>query len=297
VRLSDLLFLVLAVVLAASLASIRFYPSRQEFMSANTAWDGIKGYAQYSGASHIDNLEDLPSDPEHSVLLAIPYLEYQPYQLDMIKQFVSDGGTLIVMDDFGSGNQLLEFLDIEIRFDHRLLLDPLFCYKNPNLPLVTDFSNGIKEAGIKSLLFNHASALNKVAKVDALAWSSNASFLDTDKNGAFDLNEPQGPLVVAAVKKANKGLVTMVADTGLILNSMLDKNDNHNFMKYLTGQKGWPDKLLIDRAHLAKSTLDESKIKTSIARDLMSNPYLLLGIVAVIFAIIAGYVLKRGVNR
>lgn len=292
-KLSDLLLLTLVLVLAVSLASIWFYPSGQEFMAANTTWDGIRDYTEKSRSTQIDSLEDLPSTPEQSVLIAIPYLDYQPQDLDEIKQFVSDGGTLIVMDDFGFGNQLLESLDIDIRFDHRLLLDPLFCYKNQYLPLITDFSSGLKAYGINSLVFNHGSVLDKVAKEETLAWSSKASFLDENSNGVLDANEPQGPLAVAAVIKIDKGLVEVVADTSLIINSMIVKNDNQGFMAYLTGKRGPPEKLLIDRAHLSKSTLDESKIKTGSARELLSDPYVLVGITAVIFAIIARYTYKR----
>jgi hypothetical protein len=297
VRLFDFLFVTLAIVLAASLASIWFYPSRQEFMTGNAMWDGIRDYARENGAANIDNLDSLPNAFEKSVLVAIPYLDYQPDELQKLRQFVNEGGTLIVMDDFGFGNRLLESLDINIRFDHRLLLDPLFCYKNQYLPLITDFSSGIKEAGITSLVFNHASVLNHVDKESALAWSSETSFLDVNNNGVLDTSEPQGPFVVAAGEKVNKGTVQLVSDTSLIINSMVVKNDNYSFVNYLASYKGQPENLLIDRSHLSKSPLDMSKIEVNSAREFLSNPYALIGIVAIIFVIITIYIQKRGENR
>lgn len=296
-RLFDFLFVTLAIVLAASLASIWFYPSRQEFMTGNAMWDGIRDYARENGAANIDNLDSLPNAFEKSVLVAIPYLDYQPDELQKLRQFVNEGGTLIVMDDFGFGNRLLESLDINIRFDHRLLLDPLFCYKNQYLPLITDFSSGIKEAGITSLVFNHASVLNHVDKESALAWSSETSFLDVNNNGVLDTSEPQGPFVVAAGEKVNKGTVQLVSDTSLIINSMVVKNDNYSFVNYLASYKGQPENLLIDRSHLSKSPLDMSKIEVNSAREFLSNPYALIGIVAIIFVIITIYIQKRGENR
>jgi hypothetical protein len=293
VKLFDLVFVTLAIVLAASLASIWFYPSRQEFMTGNAMWDGIRDYAQESGAGNIDNLDSLPNSPDKSVLVAIPYLDYQPEELQKLKQFVNEGGTLIVMDDFGFGNRLLESLDITIQFDHRLLLDPLFCYKNQYLPLITDFSSAIKEAGVTSLVFNHASVLNKVDKDSALAWSSGTSFLDNNNNGVLDTGEPQGPFVVAAGKRVKKGMVQLVSDTSLIINSMVIKNDNYDFVNYLASYKGQPENLLIDRSHLSKSPLDMSKIEVNGAREFLSNPYVMIGIVATIFVIITRYIQKR----
>ena len=140
-KLSDLLFLTLVIVLAVSLASIWFYPSMQEFMEGNTMWNGIRDFSRESGASNIDSLEDLPDSPENVVLVAIPYKDYRPDELEELKQFLTTAAALIIlMDDFGFGNQLLASLDMPVRFDHRVLLDPVFCYKNQYFPLITEFS-------------------------------------------------------------------------------------------------------------------------------------------------------------
>jgi hypothetical protein len=300
VKLSDLIFLTLVIVLAISLASIWFYPSMQEFMEGNTMWNGIRDFSRESGASNIDALEDLPDSTENVVLVAIPYMDYRPDDLEKLKRFVNDGGTIIVMDDFGFGNQLLASLDIPMRFDHRVLLDPIFCYKNQYLPLITEFSSEVREFGITSLVFNHASVLNSVDKEDALAWSSSASFLDVNNNSVLDIDEPQGPFVVAAGKKVNRGMVQIVSDTSLIINSMVVKNDNHRFVNYLTSSKGQPENLLLDRSHLTKSPLDVSRIKVNTARAFFSNPFTLVGILAVIFVIITRYTFytfKKGENH
>jgi len=292
-RLYDLVILTLIIVLATSLASIWFYPSRQEFMEGNPLWDGIQDYLRDSGAKNIDTLVDLPVLYSKSVLIAIPYLDYQPEEMQPIKQFINEGGTLILMDDFGFSNRLLEYLGITIQIDHRLLLDPLFCYKNQNLPLITDFSASVKEAGVTNLIFNHASVLNSVEKKDALAWSSSASFLDTNNNGLLDKNEPQGPFTVAAVKKINKGTVYIISDTSLVLNSMIEKNDNRAFLNYFFNPKGQPEVLLIDRSHLPKSNLDVSKIKIASVRMFFSNPYILIGVCALVFMLIIRYIYSK----
>jgi hypothetical protein len=293
-KLSDLLILTLAIVVAVSLASIWFYPSMQEFMPGNDSWNGIQDFSRESGARIIDTLENLPSSPQKSILVVIPYLEYHADELDKLKGFVDAGGILLVMDDFGSGNDLLKSLGIQMQFNHRLLLDPLFFYKNQYLPLITDFSSDIKAEGINSVLFNHGSVLSNVEKEEAIAWSSSSSFLDINGNGVSDVGEPLGPFVVAAIQNVNKGMVLVVSDTSLILNSMLEKNDNRRFLGYLISQKGPPENLLVDRAHLKKSLLESGQLQFNSIRSFLSNPYAQIGLTAVIFVIIIRYTYKKG---
>ena len=113
----------------------------------------------------------------------------------------------------------------------------------------------------------------------------------------LDTDEPQGPFAVAAGKKVNGGRLQVISDTSLIINSMLVKNDNHRFVSYLASHNGPPETLLLDRSHLDKSPLDESRIKVNNARTFFSNPYILVGILAVIFVIITRYTFKKGENH
>jgi hypothetical protein len=293
-KIASLLGIVFLIVLVISLVSIWFYPSLQDFMAGNTMWNGIRDFSNELEVKHIDSLNDLPSLPEQDVLICIPYIEYDDNDLARLKGFVEKGGILIMMDDFGYGNGFLENAGINARFSNDILLDPLFCYKNQYLPRITDFSAQIKESGITVIGLNHATSLNNVEGTKVLASSSNMSYLDTNKNGARDDNEPQGPFVIAAEYRIGNGIIELVADPSLIINTMVEKNDNYNFMKYLIYNNGEPVNVLLDRSHLTKSPLDTSKINLAAAREIISNPYALLGITAVIFAIITGYTYRKG---
>jgi hypothetical protein len=293
-KIASLLGIVFLIVLVISLVSIWFYPSLQDFMAGNTMWNGIRDFSNELEVKHIDSLNDLPSLPEQDVLICIPYIEYDDNDLARLKGFVEKGGILIMMDDFGYGNGFLENAGINARFSNDILLDPLFCYKNQYLPRITDFSAQIKESGITVIGLNHATSLNNVEGTKVLASSSNMSYLDTNKNGARDDNEPQGPFVIAAEYRIGNGIIELVADPSLIINTMVEKNDNYNFMKYLIYNNGEPVNVLLDRSHLTKSPLDTSKINLAAAREIISNPYTLVGITAVIFAIITGYTYRKG---
>ena len=293
-RVSSVIFSVIALVLAISLLSIWFYPSIQDFMAGNTMWNGIKSFSSEFDAENIDSLDELPGMPQGTVLISIPYLELSDDELAEIKQFVNDGGTLLLMDDYGFGNSVLEYLGVSVRFSNQPLLDPLFCYKNPWLPKITDFSPEVKESGINAVVLNHATVLTNAVASDIIAWSSGYSFLDTNENESWDQDEPRGPFPIAAKLNLGKGLVAIASDPSIMINSMVDRDDNYAFIQYLISHNGEEMDALIDRSHIAKAPLDISKMRLRSGREMLSSPYALVGIIALIFVGVSRYTLWKG---
>ena len=293
-RVSSVLFAIVATVLVISLLCIWFYPSIQDFMAGNTMWNGMRDSCGEFNADNIDSFDELPGLPQDIVLLNIPYLEYRDQELSRMKEFLDDGGTLLLMDDYGYGNSLLSYLGVDVRFANVPLLDPLFCYKNQWLPRITDFTPEVREKGIDVLMLNNATALTNVTDSEAIAWSSGTSFLDTDENGDKDEGEPEGPLAVAAELQVGKGRLILVSDPSIIINTMVSRDDNNAFVTYLTRPEGEQNRLLIDRSHLTQTPLDVSKTRLARARETMSSPPALLGFTAIIFVVVARYTLKKG---
>ena len=291
---SRLMSLVVIIVVLVSVASIWFYPSVQAFMASNTEWNGINKFCNDFNVQNTDSLTALPDAPQQDVLITIPYLAYSPDQLMQMEQFVESGGKLILMDDFGFGNSFLEYAGIPARFDNIPLLDPLFNYKNEYFPRILTFNSSITVTGIQVIVFDHGTALSGVSQSQALAWSSNMSFLDNNKNGNVDSNDPKGPFVVAADYSLGKGTVDLVSGPSLIMNAVPGANDNNAFLTYLINSNGTPDTVLFDRANMPNAPLDMAKLALANLRRIISEPYVLLGIVALVFVIITGYTYRRG---
>jgi hypothetical protein len=286
--------LVIILVVFVSLAAIWFYPSVQAFMASNTMWNGINKFSKEFNVQNIDSFAALPVAPKQDVLIAVPYVPYTTDELAQMKQFVENGGKLVMMDDFGYGNSFLEYAGIPARFDNTPLLDPLFNYKNEYFPRILDFNESVTGSGIKVIAFNHGTALSGVSQSQALAWSSSMSFLDTNQNGNLDPGETQGPFVVAASISLGEGTVDLVSDSSMIMNAAAGSNDNNAFVNYLMTSNGTPAKVLFDRSQVTKSPLDASKIQLDNMRGVLSNPYTLVGIVALVFVIITWYIYRRG---
>jgi hypothetical protein len=285
---------VAAIVLIISLLCIWFYPSVQDFMAGNAMWNGIGDFCDEFGADNIDSLEELPEPAEGVVLVVIPYIEYSATERDRLQEFVEGGGTLLLMDDYGYGNDLLAQFGLRARFSHQPLLDPLFCYKNQSMPRITDFAPDMEGSGVELVMLNHATGLVDTDDVTIIAWSSSASFIDANGNGVEDEGEVPGPWPVAAETRLGRGRLVMVSDPSTIINTMVGRDDNYAFINHLIESGGEPVAILVDRAHLHRTPLDVSQARLDDTRAVLSSPYALVGITAMVFAVTAGYTLKKG---
>lgn len=293
-RVSSVLFAVVVLIIVISLLSIGFYPSIQDFMASNTMWNGINHFSREHNVGIIESLDELPDVANETVLVVIPYLEYSNEELSKLEGFVEDGGNLLLMDDYGHGNSVLTYLGVSVRFTNKTLLDPLFCYKNQWLPRITDFAPRMEGNSINTIVFNHATTLTNIEQTDVIAWSSAASFLDINENKSQDDDEPNGPFPVVAEVHFGKGLIVLMSDPSIIINSMMDIDDNHKLITYLTTHESDQKAILVDTSHLTKTPLDVSKTRLTGIREILSTPYPLLGIVALVFVVVYRYTLRKG---
>jgi hypothetical protein len=282
--LRKLLTITLGLVFIVSLVSIWFYPAIQDFMLANPFWNGLRDFSRESGVEWAESLAAVSENPESTTLIAIPYTRYDREDLEAIESFVQGGGLLVLLDDYGYGNEVLEAMGLGVRFIGLPLLDPLYAYKNAWLPRITDFDAGLSDAGIRAVVLNHATALAGLESPQVMAWSSETSFLDSDGSGEFDEGEPRGPFAIAAVLQLGRGTVVLVSDPSIMVNSMFGRDDNRAFLAHLIGQHD-TGSVLLDVSHLSRTPLDQSKLRLDQARERIAHPYsvaALLGVVVLL---------------
>lgn len=260
-------------------------------MIGNTMWNGIKNFSSEVSAAQLDSIKNLPGEPGNSVLISIPYLPYVAEDLEKIRGFVEGGGTLLLADDYGYGNQVLERLGVQARFDGRPLLDPLFCYKNQWMPKVIDFT---APGNFKTLILNHATALNQVPFEQVIAWSEESSYIDSNENQAWDKGESKGRLPVVAQTRVGKGVVIIISDPSLMINTMIGQADNRAFIVHLLGSQDNRKNILFDISHLSQTPLDVSKSWLDRMREIMREPYPLLAVILVIIIGISIWMTRIG---
>lgn len=270
--------LILTIVLLIILATgVWFFPSDDDFRTDNPFWNGTKEINSIIPTSPLTSLAGLPASPQGVTLILIPYLDFSLAELKELNNFVRQGGTLILADDYGYGNQVLEYLGLKARFSGEPLLDPLSNYKNEWFPLIPHLTPSPLTANAERLLFNHATSLIDVEAGETLAQSSSFSFLDLNSSKSWEKGEPTGPLPVVSCHKLGRGQVILIADPSLFINSMQGMEDNHRFIQNLATIT--TSKLLIDQSHLPPSDLHQTKKLLARLRGYLMTPAGTLGLV------------------
>ncbi len=276
--------MLLAVVSVIILAVVVWvFPSDEDFQTENPFWNGSSELSLNHSFIPLESLAELPAAPAGTTLVLIPYINFTPSELEDIERFVTAGGMLVLADDYGFGNEVLEYLGVEARFAGQVLLDPLFNYKNERLPRIFDLSPDSLTSGIDSLVLNHATCLTGVADSNVLALSSSFSFLDLNDNEEWDIDEPTGPLPVISQHTLADGRIILVSDPSIFINSMNTLDDNYTIIENIAEVTS--SQLLIDQSHLPYSDLHQTKGVLASIRSALTTPVGTLALVMVLLII------------
>jgi len=251
-----LVILTIALVIILVIV-VWFFPSNEDFRAENPFWNGTRDISSITPASPLTSLFELPSSPQGATLILIPYLDFTPAELEELNSFVTRGGTLVLADDYGFGNQVLEYLGLKSRFSGQAIFDPLFNYKNKWFPRISHLISNSVTSNTESLVFNHATCLIDVETKNVLAQSSSFSFLDLNGNEEWDEDEPTGPLPVISCHNLDSGQIILISDPSIFINSMETMESNYDFIQNIVSST--TSRLLIDQSHLPPSNLHQTK--------------------------------------
>jgi hypothetical protein len=261
-----LLALTLSIVWAAS------SPIDDPYSTLNTQWNGTSALAEKGFlAVSTDLTKTLSSTNGAAVLLVMgPSRIFTRLEANLLADFVWKGGFLVVADNFGSSNGLLDLLGLPVRFDGRLLVDPLFYRKQSLFPAISDFSPSELSAGLDELMLDYATVLNIVSEgsVKLLANSSPFSFLDLDQDGKKDPQEPSGPFPVLAKLELGRGVVVLFTSPASFANGLIHEANNiiliENIIKRAIVRQASQSEagtvLLLDETHLEPSPFTPAKL-------------------------------------
>jgi hypothetical protein len=263
------------VALALSIIWAANSPIDDPYSMHNMQWSGTSALAQKGFVAVTAGLTDtLSSTNATKVLLVMaPSRLFSREEASSIADVARKGGLLVIADNFGSGNSLLSFLGLPIKFDNRLLLDPLFYRKQPLFPVVLDFSESEFSADLGELVLDYATILDvgDTSKVKVLASSSAFSFLDSNQDGQKSLQEPSGPFPVLAELQLGEGKVLLFTSPASLGNGLMDEANNsaliENIVKY--GSKSEHRSVfLYDETHLEHYPFTSTKL---VARQLVTS--------------------------
>ncbi len=219
----------------------------------------------------------------NSVLCVLgPTLDFSIIEASALIDFFVSGSCLIIADDFGSGNRILDNLALlippqyfpsepfgftlrsAVRFEQRLLLDAGSNDDGkPLLPAITSFNDGgaIFQT-TQRVVMNYATGIQGIGgNFTVIATSSPNSWVTSDwNNPAYDpeRGDTAGPFTLIGVLSVANGLIVLVSDPSIFINDMIDRADNRSFalelFTYLAEQTN-TNTIIIDHNHLSWSPL------------------------------------------
>ena len=238
------------------------YPKINDLWVENQFWNGLSSFYSIELPVRIDSLTELEItvNPSGSTLFIIgPYQGFTMVDAESILNYLGRGGTLVLLDDFGSGNQLLSLLGLDVRFDSRVMIDPIFRDRNMVLPRAIT----IAYPTVEYIVLNYPTTLTNVDTEYVTVWSSPVSYLlsemDEEPNG-YSSNP-----VVAEIPFDN-GKIVLISDSSIFINGMIEKGDNLELLEYLS--KG---SSMIDESHILETRL-------SLFQSVLANIYRVTGV-------------------
>ncbi|MFW6121027.1 MAG: DUF4350 domain-containing protein [Petrotogales bacterium] len=193
-------------------------------------------------------------DPSNSSILIIgPRTSFTSREIQYLTGFLNQGGTLLLADDFGTGNEILEGINASSRFSGDLLLDLSF-EKKASFVNVYDFFNHSHPLlqNVSHILLNYPTSIKPGGKASVLAVSTEMSWLDEKVNGKQDEGEKSDSYPVLVVEGYGNGTLVLFSGPSLLINSMKNQLDNlkfrNNLLNYLNR-----DRVIIDESHRAVS--------------------------------------------
>lgn len=279
-------YLLLVTILVLTTLSVVIYtiPEEGDFRAENPSWNGFSQGVQAAEITKLSIITDLAPPYTDKSLIIVPYTELPQDALSTIEDFVSGGGTLLLADDFGYGNGLLEYLGLSARFSNTALLDPVLCYQNRWLPLVVRFSPGPLTNGLTEIVLNHPTALTGIDEENTIAWSSSLSFRDDNHNDIWDPGEIYGPFPVIAQYAFGEGQIILASDPSIFINSNQQLADNARLLQNINNLTG--GELLFDESFLPTNNRAISKDYLVQFRDWISTPFGTMILVTAVLSLI-----------
>lgn len=231
--------LILIISILLIIAFFRFSENGEDFSIYNPDWNGATQIKDLISENHTvislparQDLSLLKSNRSALVVLG-PRSNFSENEIEIIQKFVRSGGLLVLADDFGTGNQLLNRFTTSVSFSGLLLQDDVSFWKNSTLAAVT-----ANIENVSNITMNYPTSL-------VIPDRSISVLANTSRFGWLSKNESRGPQTdreresypVIAELAFGQGKIVVISDPSIFINSMLPMQDNRLLLGKLVEER------------------------------------------------------------
>ena len=276
------IMLIVGVSIMIMPLSVPVFKSSADYSVLNTDWNGVSSFGRllYSKGEISPVLSTYDSmdlgERKGTLIIVGPNLDFTNEEIWELKRFLENGNTLILADDFGTGNEILEGLGLEQRFGRGELITPIYS-KNYHYPITTEIMDSDLSKNVEKIVMYNPSVILNPQNV--LVYTPNSSIFK-NSYGAFALMEK--------IEYGN-GEIMLISDPDIFTNSLF--RENEEFIKNILDYASGP--FFIDEAHHRDFNPYSSgtiTIRRTVNKDLIF--YYILLVAAIAFIIESGIWLK-----
>ena len=273
------------VLLCATLILVCHLSSNSlEFSQYNSGWNGTSQFFSDLDRHRLVGISDstqLNAYPANATLFIIaPYRQPTTGERAAYRAFIERGNTIILADDFGTGNAILRGIGSRISIPPGNVSSVDREYADSYSAVAYRSANVTPLQNINKILLNRAAPLEGGSP---LMRTSIMSWIDENGDRRINNNEQLGSFAVMATDQIGSGRLIVISDPSIFINSMYAEDarwDNHMLIRTLVDGEG---ALLVDQTN---SRTRDAKglneilhvIRTTLLTELILIGVLMLGV-------------------
>lgn len=220
-------FLVAGIVLllALMLLVVQLSSNDREFSRYNEGWNGTSAFFSSLDRHQVVMTAEpaqLRGYRNATLLIIAPWRTPSAAELGAYRSFLDAGNTIILADDFGTGNKILAGLSSRISLAGGPVASVDREFADPYSVVVYRLENTSPVERTKTLLLNAPASLDGGTP---LMRTSVFSWIDEDRNRHFSNEEVLGLFAVLSKEKNGGGTLIVLADPSIFINAMEDPGD------------------------------------------------------------------------
>ena len=224
-----------------------------------------------------------------SLVILGPKQRFTESESEYVHNFMKKGGVVVLSDDFGQANTLLNDLNTSSRFIGDPVLDLSF-EKKPDFGVAFNVRDSEITQNVSFVLLNKPTGIVPDKNSTSYLNTSEASWVDRNNNGIHDPDESRRHIPLLTMENYGDGKLILVSDPSIFINSMRDQLDNkvltNNILNYTSAGR---ENVVFDESHREVNLLQGMVYRGEYPSKTITSLVLIIGMGVSLFIVIPGF--------